>query len=197
MKNRLDLLLNDLEKSFGNLIKKIIIDFDQVTVIVDSEVYIKVMIKLKDDVNFNFCQLIDLCCVDYSAYSEDFSGLRFAVVTHLLSTSKNLRLRVKTFAKNNDYPVIPSVTRIWSSADWYEREAFDLFGVLFEGHDDLRRILTDYGFIGHPFRKDFPVSGFVEMRYDPDQERVIYQPVTIDPRENVPRVIRENNYGSN
>ena len=122
-------------------------------------------------------------------------SFHFAVVVHLLSVTHNWRLRVRAFAVDDDFPVIPSVCPIWSSANWYEREAFDLYGILFEGHDDLRRLLTDYGFIGHPFRKDFPVSGYVEMRYDPEQKRVIYQPVTIEPRENVPRVIREDNYG--
>jgi NADH-quinone oxidoreductase subunit C len=125
-----------------------------------------------------------------------WSGLRFGVVSHLLSVSKNWRLRLIVMVSNDDFPVIPSLMNVWSSANWYEREAFDLFGIIFEGHDDLRRILTDYGFIGHPFRKDFPVSGQVEMRYDPEQKRVIYQPITIEPREVIPRVIREENYGA-
>jgi NADH-quinone oxidoreductase subunit C len=143
-----------------------------------------------------FEQLLDLCGVDYESYGDGaWGGARFAVVSHLLSITHNWRIRVRTFAPDDDLPVVPSVSELWNSANWYEREAFDLFGILFEGHDDLRRILTDYGFIGHPFRKDFPVSGYVEMRYDPEQKRVIYQPVTIEPRENVPRVIREENYG--
>jgi NADH-quinone oxidoreductase subunit C len=135
--------------------------------------------------------------VDYSEYGDGaWTGLRYCVVSHLLSVKNNWRLRVKVFIENDDFPVLPSVCPIWNSANWYEREAFDLFGIIFEGHDDLRRILTDYGFIGHPFRKDFPISGQVEMRYDPEQKRVIYQPVTIEPREVTPRVIREENYGT-
>jgi NADH-quinone oxidoreductase subunit C len=125
----------------------------------------------------------------------EYEGPRYAVVLHLLSVSNNWRVRVKTFCADDDFPVIDSVTEVWNSANWFEREAFDLYGIIFEGHLDLRRILTDYGFIGHPFRKDFPVMGNVEMRYDPEQRRVIYQPVTIEPREIVPRVIREDNYG--
>jgi len=141
--------------------------------------------------------LIDLCGVDYSDYDNaTWEGPRFAAVSHLLSVKHNWRLRLRVFAPDDSFPLVASVTPIWSSANWFEREAFDLYGILFEGHDDLRRILTDYGFIGHPFRKDFPVSGNVEMRYDPEQKRVIYQPVTIDPREVTPRVIREESYGS-
>jgi len=144
-----------------------------------------------------FDQVIDLCCVDYSDYDNaTWEGPRFAAVSHLLSVKHNWRLRLRVFAPDDGFPLVASVTPIWSSANWFEREAFDLYGILFEGHDDLRRILTDYGFIGHPFRKDFPVSGNVEMRYDPEQKRVIYQPVTIDPREVTPRVIREESYGS-
>lgn len=154
------------------------------------------MQSLRDHASLRFEQLLDLCGVDYESYGDGaWHGARFAVVSHLMSVTHNWRLRVRTFAPDDDLPVAPSVSDLWNSANWYEREAFDLFGILFEGHDDLRRILTDYGFIGHPFRKDFPVSGYVEMRYDPEQKRVIYQPVTIEPRENVPRVIREENYG--
>jgi NADH-quinone oxidoreductase subunit C len=154
------------------------------------------MHSLRDHASLRFEQLLDLCGVDYESYGDGaWGGARFAVVSHLLSITHNWRIRVRTFAPDDDLPVVPSVSELWNSANWYEREAFDLFGILFEGHDDLRRILTDYGFIGHPFRKDFPVSGYVEMRYDPEQKRVIYQPVTIEPRENVPRVIREENYG--
>ena len=152
---------------------------------------------LRDDKVFSFEQLIDLCGVDFQSYGDmQWTGLRFAVVSHLLSVSRNSRLRLKVFVPNDDFPVIHSLLGIWSSANWYEREAFDLFGIIFEGHDDLRRILTDYGFIGHPFRKDFPVSGQVEMRYDAEQKRVIYQPVTIEPREVTPRIIREKSYGA-
>ena len=151
---------------------------------------------LRDARELGFEQLIDLCGIDYQAWGDGrWEGSRFAVVVQLLSVTLNQRLRIKVFAADDDFPSVDSVTGIWSSANWYEREAFDLFGIVFPGHPDLRRILTDYGFIGHPFRKDFPVSGYVEMRYDPDQQRVIYQPVSIEPREIVPRVVREPNYG--
>jgi NADH-quinone oxidoreductase subunit C len=151
---------------------------------------------LRDAPEVKFEQLIDLCGVDYQAYGNGrWDGPRFAAVVQLLSVSLNHRLRVKVFATDDDFPSVDSVTGVWSGANWFEREAFDLFGIVFPGHADLRRLLTDYGFIGHPFRKDFPVSGYVEMRYDPDQQRVIYQPVSIEPREIVPRVVREPNYG--
>jgi NADH-quinone oxidoreductase subunit C len=151
---------------------------------------------LRDAPELRFEQLIDLCGVDYLTYGDGaWDGARFAVVYHLLSLTHNRRLRVKVFAADDEFPVVDSVIGVWPDADWFEREAFDLFGVVFTGHPDLRRILTDYGFVGHPFRKDFPISGHVEMRYDPDQRRVIYQPVTIEPREIVPRIIREDNYG--
>jgi NADH-quinone oxidoreductase subunit C len=152
--------------------------------------------KLRDEPGLRFEQLTDLCGIDYRAWgNRGRDGPRFAAVVHLLSISGNQRLRVKVFADDDDFPSVDSVTGVWAGANWYEREAFDLFGIVFPGHPDLRRILTDYGFIGHPFRKDFPVSGYVEMRYDPDQRRVIYQPVSIEPREIVPRVVREPNYG--
>jgi len=151
---------------------------------------------LHDHADTRFEELIDLCGVDYSVYGDGvWEGPRFAVVSHLLSISHNWRVRVRVFAPDDDLPLVASLTSIWSGANWYEREAFDFYGILFEGHDDLRRILTDYGFIGHPFRKDFPVSGYVEMRYDAEQRRVVYQPVTIEPREITPRIIREENYG--
>ncbi|HWJ96087.1 MAG TPA: NADH-quinone oxidoreductase subunit C [Telluria sp.] len=168
----------------------------EITVVVKAADYLAAMQTLRDHPSLRFDELIDLCGVDYSQYGEGtWDGLRFAVVSHLLSVEHNHRVRVRVFAPDDDMPLVQSVTGIWRSANWYEREAFDLYGILFEGHGDLRRILTDYGFIGHPFRKDFPVSGYVEMRYDPEQKRVIYQPVTIEPRENIPRVIREENYG--
>lgn len=142
-----------------------------------------------------FEQLIDLCGVDYGAYADKpREGPRFAAVIHLLSVKNNVRLRVRTFCPDNELPVVPSLVEVWPAANWFEREAFDLYGIVFEGHPDLRRILTDYGFVGHPFRKDFPLSGHVEMRYDPEQKRVVYQPVTIDPREVTPRIVREKNY---
>jgi NADH-quinone oxidoreductase subunit C len=169
---------------------------NELTLVVGATEYLAVMRALRDDPATRFDELIDLCGVDYSTYGDgDWVGLRFAAVIHLLSVEHNWRLRVRVFAQDNDVPVLASLIDVWTAANWYEREAFDLYGILFDGHDDLRRILTDYGFIGHPFRKDFPVSGYVEMRYDPEQRRVVYQPVTIDPRENTPRVIREENYG--
>ena len=168
----------------------------EVTVVVKATEYLASMQKLRDDPALRFQELVDLCGVDYQSYGEGtWDGLRFAVVSHLLSIEHNWRVRVRVFCPDDDMPLVDSVTSIWRNANWFEREAFDLFGILFEGHGDLRRILTDYGFIGHPFRKDFPISGYVEMRYDPEQKRVIYQPVTIEPRENIPRVIREETYG--
>ena len=168
----------------------------EVTVVVKAADYAETMLTLRDDPALKFEQMLDLCGVDYSSYGEgSWDGLRFAAVAHLLSIEHNWRVRVRVFAPDDEMPVLASITGIWRSANWYEREAFDLFGILFEGHNDLRRILTDYGFIGHPFRKDFPISGYVEMRYDPEQKRVIYQPVTIEPREIIPRVIREDTYG--
>ncbi len=169
---------------------------DELTVIVRSADYLSVMATLREAPSCQFEQLMDLCGVDYSVYGDGrWDGPRYGVVSHLLSISLNHRVRVRAFCDDDDFPVLPSVVDIWNAADWYEREAFDLYGIMFDGHRDLRRILTDYGFIGHPFRKDFPLSGHVEMRYDPEQRRVIYQPITIEPREVTPRVIREDNYG--
>jgi len=169
----------------------------EVTVVVKAADYIKSMQTLRDDPTLRFEEMIDLCGVDYSQYGEGtWDGPRFAVVVHLLSLEHNWRVRVRVFCPDDDMPLVESITPIWRAANWFEREAFDLFGILFDGHGDLRRILTDYGFIGHPFRKDFPITGYVEMRYDPEQKRVIYQPVTIEPRENIPRVIREETYGT-
>src|ERR1700739_4394895 len=168
----------------------------ELTLVVPAADYLDVMRTLRDTPALGFDQLIDLCGVDYLTYGDGaWDGRRFAVVAHLLSVKHNWRVRVRCFCSDDDMPLLPSVTGLWRTANWYEREAFDMFGILFEGHNDLRRILTDYGFIGHPFRKDFPVSGYVEMRYAPEQNGVISQPVTIEPRENVPRVIREENYG--
>ena len=168
----------------------------EVTIVVKAADYLAAMLTLRDDPALKFDQLLDLCGVDYSTYGEGaWDGLRFAAVSHLLSLDHNWRVRVRVFAPDDEMPLVASIAGIWRSANWYEREAFDLYGILFEGHNDLRRILTDYGFIGHPFRKDFPISGYVEMRYDPEQKRVIYQPVTIEPREIIPRVIREETYG--
>ena len=195
MNTHLQTLVSALEQKLGER-ASIVVALGEVTITVKSGDYYQVMQELRDDAALRFDTLIDLCGVDYSTYGEGtWDGLRFAAVTHLLSVQKNWRLRVRVFAPDDEMPIVASVTPIWRAANWFEREAFDLYGIIFEGHNDLRRILTDYGFIGHPFRKDFPVSGYVEMRYDQEQKRVIYQPVTIEPRENVPRVIREENYG--
>jgi len=172
----------------------------ELTISCHSVDLIHVAKTLKMHIDLSFEQCIDVCGLDYSTYKEGAVNSkplphRFAAVYHLLSVKHNHRLRLRVFAPNDDFPVIPSVVSVWSSANWFEREVFDLFGLLFDGHPDLRRLLTDYGFVGHPFRKDFPVSGYVEMRYDEEQARVIYQPVTIEPREITPRIIREEQYG--
>jgi len=165
----------------------------EITIEVPAAEYLAAANKLRDHLGFE--QLIDLCGVDYAAYGDrPREGARFAAVVHLLSVSRNVRLRLRAFCPDDDFPVLASVVEVWPATNWYEREAFDLFGIMFEGHPDLRRILTDYGFVGHPFRKDFPLSGYVEMRYDPEQKRVVYQPVTIDPREVTPRIVREEHY---
>ena len=196
MTTKLDQLHAALTTVLGEQILSITNALGEITIVVKSADYLLAMQTLRDHTDLHFEQLIDLCGVDYSEYGDGaWDGARFAVTSHLLSIAHNWRVRVRTFAPDDDLPLVASVSDLWSAANWYEREAFDLFGILFEGHDDLRRLLTDYGFIGHPSRKDFPVSGYVEMRYDPEQKRVIYQPVTIEPRENVPRVIREENYG--
>ena len=180
----------------GGRAKQVLVALGEVTVLVSSADYLAAATLLRDEAGCKFEQLIDLCGLDYSEYKDgQYDGLRFCVSTHLLSVSLNQRVRLKVFCADDDFPVVDSLTSVWNSANWFEREAFDLFGIIFEGHSDLRRILTDYGFIGHPFRKDFPTTGHVEMRYDPEQKRVIYQPVTIEPREITPRVIREDNYG--
>jgi NADH-quinone oxidoreductase subunit C len=180
----------------GDQAKSVVVALGEVTLTVQAGDYLAVMQVLRDDARCQFEELIDLCGLDYSAYRDGgWAGARYGVVVHLLSITLNQRLRVKVACPDNDFPVVPSVIGLWNSVNWYEREAFDLFGIVFEGHQDLRRILTDYGFIGHPFRKDFPLSGHVEMRYDSDQRRVIYEPVTIEPREITPRIIREDNYG--
>lgn len=196
MSVKLETLSQNLQKHLGERIKSLKIAFGEATIEVDAADYFEVMQTLRDDPELHFEQLIDLCGVDYSTYGNvEWKGRRYAAVSHLLSIANNWRLRVRCFAPSDDFPVVPSITAIWNSVNWFEREAFDLFGMVFSGHDDLRRILTDYGFIGHPFRKDFPISGYVEMRYDPDQQRVIYQPVTIEPREITPRIVREATYG--
>jgi NADH-quinone oxidoreductase subunit C len=182
--------------ALGDKVKRISVDLGEVKVLVSASDYLDAARVLQGAAGCQFEQLIDLCGVDYSEYGGGaYSGPRYCVVSHLLSVSLNQRLTLKVFAPDDDVPVVGSVTGIWNSANWFEREAFDLFGIVFDGHSDLRRILTDYGFIGHPFRKDFPTSGHVEMRYDAEQKRVIYQPVSIEPREITPRIIREDNYG--
>ncbi|BAO83532.1 NADH:ubiquinone oxidoreductase 27 kD subunit [Serpentinimonas maccroryi] len=169
---------------------------DEITLEVAAADYLDVMQTLRDVTGCRFEQLIDLCGLDYSAWrDQSWDGPRYAVVAHLLSVSLNQRVRVRVRCPDDDWPQVPSVSHLWSAANWYEREAFDLYGIVFDGHPDLRRILTDYGFIGHPFRKDFPLSGHVEMRYDPERRRVIYEPITIEPRENTPRIVREDHYG--
>ncbi len=190
-------LKDAVAKVLGDKAKRMTLALGELTVIVDAAHYLEVAALLRDAPGCQFEQLVDLCGLDYSEYGNgSHEGLRFCVVAHLLSISLNQRIRLKVFAPSDDFPVVDSVNGVWNSANWFEREAFDLFGIVFEGHSDLRRILTDYGFIGHPFRKDFPVSGHVEMRYDAEQKRVIYQPVTIEPREITPRIIREDNYGN-
>jgi NADH-quinone oxidoreductase subunit C len=194
--SKLDNLKATLETVLGNQIKKLVTDRGEITITVSAADYIAAATVLRDHVSLKFEQLIDLCGVDYSSFKDQaWDGARFCVVSHLLSVSLNWRLRLKVFCPDDDLPAVASVNEVWSSANWFEREAFDLYGIIFEGHVDLRRILTDYGFIGHPFRKDFPTSGHVEMRYDAEQKRVIYQPVTIEPRDITPRIIREDNYG--
>jgi NADH-quinone oxidoreductase subunit C len=193
---RIQTLEANLRAAFGDSIVSLTAMHGELTLVVAAADYLAVATALRDRPELGFEQLLDLCGVDYQGYGDGaWTGLRFAAVSHLLSLKHNCRLRLRTFAVDEDFPVLASLTGVWPSVNWYEREAFDLYGIVFEGHNDLRRILTDYGFVGHPFRKDFPISGNVEMRYDPEQKRVIYQPVTIEPREIVPRVIREEGYG--
>lgn len=196
MSSRLETLTTVLQAALGDKCVSTTIALGELTLVVKAEHLVAVAEKLRDSPELKFEQLIDLCGVDYSHYGDGaWDGQRFAVVYHLLSLTYNCRLRLRVFAADDSFPVLESVIGVWPSANWYEREAFDLFGIMFTGHPDLRRLLTDYGFIGHPFRKDFPLSGNVEMRYDPEKQRVIYQPVTIEPREITPRIIREEHYG--
>ena len=193
---KLETLHERLEQALGGRIKSITTALGEITLVLGAAEYLEACTILRDDADLHFEQCIDVAGVDYSSFGEGaWNGLRFAVVTHLLSVQHNWRVRVRVFCQEDDFPVVPSLTGIWAAAGWYEREAFDLYGIVFEGHTDLRRLLTDYGFIGHPFRKDFPVSGHVEMRYDPEKKRVVYQPVSIEPREVTPRIIREASYG--
>jgi len=206
-------LRSNLTGLFGDKLLSVEEKLGELTVVVRTDAMPEVLTRLRDAPEFRFESMMDLCGMDYSCYGSDVSEggayfssggtqdaahpSRFAVVYHLLSFAHNMRLRVRVYVGDDEFPVLPSVTDIWPSANWYEREAFDLYGIVFAGHPDLRRILTDYGFVGNPFRKDFPLSGHVEMRYDPAQQRVVYQPVSIEPREVTPRIVREENYASN
>lgn len=196
MATKLEQLLANLQTVLGAKISKQTVSLGEITLECTAADYLAVCLILRDEASLKFEQLIDLCGVDYQAYGDDgsgnvaYSGQRYAVVCHFLSVSLNQRLRLRVFAADAEFPILPTLVEVWPVANWFERETFDLYGVMFENHPDLRRLLTDYGFVGHPFRKDFPMIGHVEMRYDPEQQRVIYQPVTIDERNNVPRVIR-------
>ena len=195
MSTRLNKLADSLKSSLGEQVTKLTLDVGELTIECKAADVLAVCKQLRDDPLFKFEQLIDLCGVDYAEYGEGaWEGLRFATVYHFLSISLNHRLRLRVFSADDDFPVLPTLVDLWSVANWFERESFDLYGIMYEGHPDLRRLLTDYGFVGHPFRKDFPMIGNVEMRYDPEQQRVIYQPVTIEPRNNVPRVIRDEGF---
>ena len=195
MTPKLQRLHDALQATLGTKVARLTEALGELTLEVKAADYPTVAALLRDTTGLGFDELIDLCGVDYSTYGDrPLEGPRFAAVLHLLSLTNNWRLRLRVFCAEDDFPMVDSVIGVWPSVNWYEREAFDLFGIVFNGHPDLRRILTDYGFIGHPFRKDFPISGYVEMRYDPDQKRVIYQPVSIEPRETTPRIVREEHY---
>ncbi len=193
---RLETLHAAVQSLLGPLVQSITVRLGEITVVVSAKHYLEVALKLRDDPALHFETLIDLCGVDYLTYRDgEYDGPRFAAVSHLLSIKHNWRLRLRVFCPDDDFPRVASLIDVWPAVGWFEREAFDLLGILFDGHPDLRRILTDYGFVGHPFRKDFPVSGYVEMFYDDERHRVAYRPVSIEPRENVPRIIREDGYG--
>ena len=195
MATKLENLSALLKLALNDKITKLDVAFGEITIECKTDNFIAVCTQLRNHAELQFEQLIDLCGVDYSDYADgQWQGAKYAVVLHLLSVNLNQRVRLKVFAQDDDFPVLPTLVDVWPAANWYEREAFDLFGIMFENHPDLRRILTDYGFVGHPFRKDFPMIGNVEMRYDPEQQRVIYQPVSIDMRNNVPRVIRDEGF---
>jgi NADH-quinone oxidoreductase subunit C len=197
MPQTVEALSLSLEKLLGDALVQSFVRLGELTLVIRPQHYLAAMRTLRDHPDYRFEQLIDLCGMDYSGYGDGaWEGARFAVVVHLLSVSNNQRVRVRVSCPEDDLPAVATMVDIWPSANWFEREAFDLYGIVFEGHPDLRRILTDYGFIGHPFRKDFPLSGNVEMRYDPTQQRVIYQPVSIEPREIVPRIVRDESYGA-
>lgn len=195
MTTRLALLTENLKQVFADKLTKIVSELGEVTIECKAADLLDVASTLRDHESLKFEQLIDLCGVDYADYGEGtWEGLRFATVYHLLSISFNHRVRLRVFSADDDFPVLSTLVDLWPVANWFERESFDLYGIMYEGHPDLRRLLTDYGFVGHPFRKDFPMIGNVEMRYDPEQQRVIYQPVSIEQRNNVPRVIREEGF---
>jgi NADH-quinone oxidoreductase subunit C len=197
MATKSEVLAAAVSAALGEALKEVVTARGEVTAVVSHDRLPVALRTLRDRPELRFELLVDLCGVDYSTYGgEGRDGPRFAVVYHLLSLANNWRLRVRCFAPDDEFPVVPSAVDTWPCANWFEREAFDLFGIMFPGHPDLRRILTDYGFVGHPFRKDFPISGYVEMRYDPEQSRVVYQPVTIEPREITPRIIREETYAT-
>ncbi len=191
----LDTLQAALAAALGDKIVKSAVDRGQLTLEIAPKDFVEMAVRLRDDKSLAFTELLDVIGIDYQGYDNSWAGPRFAVVYVLLSIANNTRVRVRLLCADDDFPALDSVIPVWPSANWYEREAFDLYGIVFRGHPDLRRILTDYGFMGHPFRKDFPIMGYVEMRYDPEQKRVVYQPVTIEPREIVPRVTREDAYG--
>ncbi|NDV11992.1 NADH-quinone oxidoreductase subunit C [Crenobacter caeni] len=194
MASKLEALKSSVEGLLASRVVHSTMAYNELTVVCKAQDLLEVATILRDQAGFEQC--IDMCGMDYSAYKDQpWDGPRFAAVYQLLSVQHNVRLRLRCFAEDDDFPVLPTLTGVWNCLNWYEREAFDLYGLMFEGHPDLRRLLTDYGFVGHPFRKDFPVSGFVEMRYDATQQRVVYQPVTIEPREITPRIVREENYG--
>jgi len=196
MSAKLERLSNSLQEILGTNLRSMVVDRGEVTIEVAAGDYLSVAQTLRDHGELHFEELIDLTGLDYSAYGNGgWAAKRFAVAVHLLSIKHNWRVRLRAFADDDAFPVLESLVGVWPGVNWYEREAFDLYGIMFAGHPDLRRILTDYGFVGHPFRKDFPISGYVEMRYDPEQGRVVYQPVTIEPRENTPRIVRDENYG--
>ena len=195
MSSRLEALATALRSALGDQLVSVTTATDEVTIVVRAQHLLAAVVTLRDAPELKFEELLDVCGLDYSTYGDGaWDGPRFAAVYHLLSIVHNRRVRMRVFAEDDEFPVVDSVVGVWPSANWYEREAFDLYGIMFTGHPDLRRILTDYGFVGHPFRKDFPLSGTVEMRYDPEQQRVIYQPVTIEPREVTPRIVREENF---
>ena len=196
MSTKIERLSQQLQDILGESVSRLVVDRGEVTIEVAAPDYLRAALTLRDHDALRFEQLIDLSGLDYSTFGNDaHSGPRFAVSCHLLSIQHNWRVRLRSFAPDDGFPVLDSLVTVWPGVNWYEREAFDLFGIMFDGHPDLRRILTDYGFVGHPFRKDFPVSGHVEMRYDPEIGRVVYQPVSIEPREVTPRIVREEQYG--